>query len=301
MRRLTLAALSLALLCAALLPATGAAFAGRNGVLAYGWSTLDEPELGPFRYSDGIRLIKAGGGAARVLASCLRSPGLPDVGNCEPSAYRAPSWSPDGTRIVFQAGPRLGLLDGDGGALRLLPAVGSDPADPVFSPSGTRLAFSTVVGGVRELWTSDVYGRGARRLLPGAAGSPSWSPRGTIAFVRGGRLWRVRSDGGGLRRLTGRQALRPAFSPHGTKIAFVRGGVVRIVDADGGLLRTIGSLRDVTQVRWSPDGRKLVVERFEAGIAIANSDGSGIRTIVEDAVGATYNYGTRGVDWQPLR
>ncbi len=230
-----------------------------------------------------------------------RSPGQPDVGDCAPTTYRAPSWSPDGTRIVFQGGPRLGLLDADGGALRLLPAVGSDPAEPVFSPSGTRLAFSTLVGGVRELWTSDVYGRGARRLLPGAAGSPSWSPQGTIAFVRGGRLWLVRSDGSGLRRLTGKQALKPAFSPHGTKIAFLRGGVVTIINADGGGLRTIRSLRDVRRCAGRPTGASWSIEQFDAGISIADSDGSGIRTIVQDAVGATYNYGTAGVDWQPLR
>ncbi|MDW5595243.1 hypothetical protein VSS74_12910 [Conexibacter stalactiti] len=298
MRRTLLIAL-LALLLAA---PVAEGFAGRNGKLVYGWTTLDEPELGPFRYSDGIRVIKAGGGAAYVLARCVRVPEQLPAGDCAPSEYKQPSWSPDGTRVVFDGGAQLGLLDADGGALRLLPASGSDAGEPVFSPAGTRLAFSTIVGGVQELWTSDVYGRGARRLLSGPAGSPSWSSRGTIAFIRRGLLWSIRADGSGLRQLTGKQASQPAFSPHGTKIAFVRRGTAMVMNAGGGGLRALRALRDTTQVRWSPDGRKLVVEQFEIGISIANADGRGsLRMIVQNQVGATYNYATRGVDWQPLR
>ncbi|MBB4664439.1 PD40 domain-containing protein [Conexibacter arvalis] len=295
----TVAIVLLVLLATA--PAAGA-FPGRNGLIAYGWTTLDEPELGPFRYSDGIRALKPGGGAARTLRQCVRSPGLPDAGDCAPSQYADPSWSPDGTRIVFDAGRALALLDGDGGALRLLPPRGEDDGEPVFSPGGSRLAVSTARGadGARELWTSDVYGHRARRLAANAA-SPSWSERGAIAFVRGGQVWTVRPDGRGLRQLTRRGGLRPAWSPHGSRIAFLRRGTVNVMNADGGGLRALRALRGVEQVRWSPDGRRLLVERSEAGIEIANRDGSGARLIVQDAVGATYNYAARGVDWQPLR
>jgi TolB protein len=300
----------LALLTAALLPTAAGAFPGRNGKLAYGWSTLDEPELGPFSYSDGMRLIKAGGGAAYVLARCVRSPGQADAGDCAASGYSAPSWAPDGTRIAFDGGPRLGLLDADGGGLRLLPAHGADDGEPAFSLSGTRLAFTTGpapgANGLpprdsRELWVSDVYGRDARRLLAAPASAPSWSPQGTIAFERRGQVWTMRADGTRPRRLTGKGGLQPAFSPHGTKLAFLRRGTVMVMNASGGGLKALRSLRDTTRVRWSPDGRRLVVEQLEAGISIANTDGGGIRMIVADAAGATYNHATRGVDWQPLR
>ncbi len=304
MRQIVLIALFLMLL----VTPTAEGFAGRNGRIAYGWSTLDEPELGPFRYSDGIRTIKPGGGASAVLRQCVRSPGLPDAGDCAPTAYADPSWSPDGTRIVVDAGSSLGLLDADGGALRLLPARSADDGEPVFSPAGSRIAFSAAPEegsgaaepALRQLWTSDPYGRDPRRVTSDGH-SPSWSPKGVIVFVRGGQLWSARPGGDRLRRLTGKGGTRPACSPHGTKIAFLRGGVVHVMDAAGGGLRKLSALRDVEQVRWSPDGRKLLVERFEAGIEIADADGGDSRTIVEDANGATYNHAVRGVDWQPLR
>lgn len=306
MRR-TLLIAALALLLAA--PAAHS-FPGRNGLLAYGWSTQDEPDNGqPFSYSDEIDTIAPAGGAAHVLRQCLRTRGQSDRGDCTPTAYRDPSWSPDGRRLVFDAGARLGLLDGDGGALRLLPAHGEDDGQPVFSPGGARLAFATGPAGeggpvdpaTRELWTSDVDGTGARRLVAGAGSSPSWSPKGVIAFERRGQLWTVRPDGTGLRQLTRKGGTRPAYSPRGAKLAFVRRRTVTIMNADGSGLRTLKALTDADEVRWSPDGRSLVVQQFDTGISIAKTDGSHVRIVVQDAVGGTYYHATRGVDWQPLR
>jgi Tol biopolymer transport system component len=296
MRRTFLIA-ALALLLAA--PAAHA-FPGRNGLLAYGWSTLDEPDDGPFVYGDDIRTIATRGGDPTVVRECVRRPGKPDAGDCALSSWRDPSWSPDGTRIVFDGGARLALADADGGALRPLPAHGADDGEPVFSPGGTRLAFSTGQGARRDLWTSDLWGGGARRLVADGT-SPSWSEKGVIAFARRGQVWTIRPDGSRLRQLTRGGGERPAFSPHGTKLAFLRRGVVTVMNADGSGLRTLTALRDAEQVRWSPDGRRLVLEQFELGISIANSDGTGLRTIVRDSVGGTYNYATGGVDWQPLR
>lgn len=300
MRR-TLLIAALALLLAA--PAAHA-FPGRNGLLAYGWSTLDEPDLGPFSYSDGIRTIKPGGGASHVLRQCRRTQGAPDAGDCRPTAYADPAWSPDGTRLALDAGAALALLDADGGGLRLLPAHGADDGEPAFSHGGTRLAFSTGPAGggdARELWVSDVYGNRARRLVAGSGSSPSWSERGVIAFARKGQLWTVKPDGGGLRQLTRQGGTRPAFSPHGTKIAFLRRRVVTVMNADGSGVKTLRALTDAETVRWSPDGRKLLVEQFDTGLSIANADGTGVRMIVPDAVGGTYNQAVRGADWQPLR
>ncbi|ADB53002.1 PD40 domain-containing protein [Conexibacter woesei] len=305
MRRLALPLVSLAL--TALLAAPVAhAFPGRNGAIAYGWFSLTEDELGeqPSRTLHALRLVTPAGGEPRELRSCLLVGGEP-ARPCEAPQFDTPAWSPDGTRIAFDAGTRIGLLDGDGGGtVRLLPARGLNSGRPVFSPSGTQLAFDAgPSAGGQQLWISDLFGGGARRLTGRGGRSPAWSTRGTIAFERDGQLYAIRPDGSGLRRLTGRGGRAPAWSPHGTKLAFVRrrADLLYVMNADGSGLRQVRGPRGVESVRWSPDGRRLVYEAFDAGVLTIGTDGRGERQLVQDAVGGTYVQAARGVDWQPLR
>src|SRR5690606_36320130 len=64
---------------------------------------------------------------------------------CAPSDDRHPSWSPDGTRLVFETsrwGPEeLAVMDADGGNLRRLTFDGTVNRYPVWSPDGRRIAF----------------------------------------------------------------------------------------------------------------------------------------------------------------
>ena len=117
---------------------------------------------------------------------------------------------------------------------------------PVWSPDGTRIAFTSNRGGpeyLREpdkLYTMATDGSDLRLLSRRAAGRhpPAWSPDGErIAFVgyelQAPGVYTVRPDGSGQRQVS--SALSgPAWSPDGRRLALVR------PDGDGAALYTFG-------------------------------------------------------------
>ena len=103
----------------------------------------------------------------------------------------------------------------------------SGDIDPVWSPDGSRLVFSTSRTGNRTLWSA---GSRMKRSSPLTSG---------VAIDE-----------------------RPAFSPDGRQIAFVsdRSGRrgVWVVSVDGGSPRLVAHADVVETLSWSPDGRRLV-------------------------------------------
>lgn len=139
-------------------------------------------------------------------------------------------------------------------ALVRLPAAGPSPSlgdaltsgftgdlDPVFSPDGTRLVFSSTRGGDRNLWTSNADGSSAPPLTSGKALDeyPAVSPDGRqVAFIsdRGGRrgIWLVDADGGAARLLAAADALDTiSWSRDGSRLVFA-------VPGDTPRLQTVG-------------------------------------------------------------
>jgi len=112
--------------------------------------------------------------------------------------------------------------------------------DPMYSPDGRKVAFSSDRTGTWAIWVSDPDGRDPLQLTHGTGlwvGSPRWSPNGSlIAFdsVQEGKseIYVVPAGGGDPRRITRHQAdnVVPGWSRDGKWIYFAsnRSGNVQI-------------------------------------------------------------------------
>ena len=169
--------------------------------------------------------------------------------------------------------------------------------DPVWSPSGDRLAFARSDAHF-DIWVMNADGSGALNLTPGANDGmgnsgrrPAWSPDGSqIAYEDGGEIWVMDADGSDKHNLTGTAAGTglegdPMYSPDGEQIAYVRGLDLWVMDADGGNQRLlVGSTAAERSPDWSPDGQTLVYER-SGEIWQVDADGDGAQALVTSAQG----------------
>lgn len=159
-----------------------------GGISGPSWSP-DGSTIAYYAYGDrtGIATIPADGSGRPIYV-----PGT-DV------TWGDPSWSPDGTHIAFEerdvpGGPAVVTVDIATGSLRkLAPTDGDTPANPVYSPDGSRIAFA-ITGG---LWQVNPEGGDPSLVVgmtseeyyasdPGpSAVSQSWSPDGSsLVYVQ---------------------------------------------------------------------------------------------------------------------
>jgi Tol biopolymer transport system component len=185
-------------------------------------------------------------------------------------------WSPDGSRLACEGfGQTDGSLNGvytvrasDGGDLqRVTSDPNGDDCPSDYSPNGKRLVITRSNDTTYEIDTVKLDGSGVTRITPDGTAfdfcSGSWSPQGNEIvfsahvpdFSYRSSIWVAHSDGSGLRQIP--------------------------VPGCGGLRSDQTSI-GCQGPGWSPDGRKLMLERHvlipndHFDLYTVNADGSGL-------------------------
>ncbi|REK12451.1 MAG: hypothetical protein DWQ37_12000 [Planctomycetota bacterium] len=178
-----------------------------------------------------------------------------------------PRWSPDGERLLFEAGgdrsPRSLVVDATGrNLLDLGLGVQAD-----WSPDGKQVVYAVPSESGPNVWVQNADGKAGTRLCPGSA--PRWSPDGASIAVCGPlRLFDTFS--GTLRALIDAAAgvertLGCAWSPDGERLAAIveRGDKRELVVIDPTQVTRALDARWQAEFdgppAWSPDGKHLAV------------------------------------------
>jgi uncharacterized repeat protein (TIGR01451 family) len=179
-----------------------------------------------------------------------------------------PTWSPDGSKIAYEAAGGISVMNADGTGQTLITPGDSTAQQPAWSPDGFRIAFLTLRHDGSD-WTTF-----------------NWE------------LYVMNADGSGQTRLTSTPVRvhdsHPAWSPDGMKIAYesfvvnlnstAEDSDIFVINADGTNPTPLTAGPEYeARPAWSPDGSKIVFDQtypcfddcFPRRLVVMNADGSG--------------------------
>jgi hemolysin type calcium-binding protein/WD40 repeat protein len=254
--------------------ASGGAFSGDNGKLAYtcgtticeinpdgtGATTLSSLPAGssdPSWSDDGTQLAFVDPATGISIAMADGS-GEGQLGAGSTSTQ--PTFSADGLRVAYaKQGDLWSILASGNGQEQHLTATAATDADPQYSPDGSELAFARNDGATGyDIWVLDLSNGTATQVTATAGDerNPTWSPSGaTIVYSSStnGHLFSVSAFAVSSTTPTdlGVSGTQPAFSPDGTKIAFVDGGQLKyMVAQQNGAVTAIPNTAGASQPDW---------------------------------------------------
>lgn len=185
-----------------------------------------------------------------------------------PAMDVGPKWSPTGKHILFKSDRDrfrlswdLYLMDADGSNVRRIFAKSEDRRSADWAPDGKRIAYTRWEQGINYIYIAPIDGKKEERVVIGS--QPSWSPDGTeIAFIEGG--------------------------PRDPK----RISILNVQTRKHKFFFPAKAPDWVRHVAWAPTGDKFAFSwNKKLGnidtetIYIVNRDGTGVRQILDAAVG----------------
>jgi Tol biopolymer transport system component len=255
----------------------------RTDISSVAWSGADEVV-----YAQGDTVTLAAGGTAHIIRQDVRT-----------GEVRASLWCPSVSQVFGLLAPGGAVFDARsarenlreiplrGGAARWLTRGNGTDRQPVYTPDGEWVVFSSIRGGNMDLWSVSTRSGAVRRLTDDEASDwdPALTSDGKTLLWSSDRtghfeIWRAEADGSGARQVSsdGVNAENPVATSDGRWIIYLssnpeRRGLWKVRPDGTEASRLVPNA--AAQAEISPDGR-YVLYNTGSGLRVCRLDGTAV-------------------------